>query len=78
MLAMRPSTISASSPPSSNTRLNTSERGSRTELRDRILQKSFFGVDPLPVSDVDCIESVMNWTYLQLKDAPNSIDAYKD
>ena len=46
MLAIRLSQSSASSPSSSSTLLRTSDRGSKTEFLDNILQKSFFGVEP--------------------------------
>lgn len=46
MFAIRPSQRSANSPSSSRTRLKTSDKGSNTELRDRMRQKSFFGVEP--------------------------------
>jgi hypothetical protein len=46
MLAILPSQSSASSVCSSKTRLRAKERGSRTEFRERMRQKSFLGVEP--------------------------------
>ena len=70
------SSESSSLSSSSKTLCKTAAKGSRILLREKILQKSFFGVGPCERSAQSASQYFSNTptAYLQLKDVPDAVD----